>query len=81
MARVTIEDCLKQMNDRFKIVLAASSRAKEIKLGASSKLEPENDKATVIALREIAAGIDVSQKATPIIDAHDDSQEFNSSEE
>ena len=80
MARVTIEDCLKQMNDRFKIVLAASARAKEIKLGASSQLEPENDKATVIALREIAAGIDVSQKATPIMDGHDESQEFNSTE-
>ena len=79
MARVTIEDCLKQMNDRFKIVLAASRRAKEIKLGASSELEPENDKATVIALREIAAGIDISQKASPIMDDHDEA-DLNSAE-
>ena len=80
MARVTIEDCLKQMNDRFRIVLAASSRAKEIKLGASSQLDPENDKATVIALREIAAGFDVSQKAAPIMNDGDEAEEFNSTE-
>lgn len=60
MARVTIEDCLKEMNDRFEIVLAASKRAKAIKMGATPGVDPENDKATVIALREIAAGYDIA---------------------
>ena len=80
MARVTIEDCLKQVNDRFKIVLAASRRAKEIKLGASTQLDPENDKATVIALREVAAGFDISQKANPLMDDRDEIEDLSSTE-
>jgi DNA-directed RNA polymerase subunit omega len=56
MARVTIEDCLEHMDDRFRIVLAAARRAKQIQLGSESRIESENDKSTVVALREIAAG-------------------------
>lgn len=59
MARVTIEDCLPMVENRFQLVLAASNRAKQLIRGTSeSKVDWENDKATVVALREIAAGID-----------------------
>ena len=57
MARVTIEDCLKKNNNRFKLVLLAATRARRLSLGAAEATVPwENDKATVVALREIAAG-------------------------
>lgn len=59
MARVTIEDCLPMVENRFQLVLAASNRSKQLIRGtAESKVDWENDKATVVALREIAAGID-----------------------
>ena len=54
MARITIEDCLKDENNRFRLVLAASKRARQIASGHQSLVPPENDKTTVIALREIA---------------------------
>ena len=54
MARVTIEDCLKDENNRFRLVLAASKRARQIADGHQPLVLPENDKTTVIALREIA---------------------------
>ena len=57
MARVTIEDCLKNMSNRFKLVLVATRRARELSNGSADPLVPwNNDKATVVALREIAAG-------------------------
>ena len=54
MARVTIEDCLKDENNRFRLALAASKRARQLANGHQPLVSPENDKATVIALREIA---------------------------
>ena len=54
MARVTVEDCLKDQNNRFRLVLAASKRARQIADGHQPLVLPENDKTTVIALREIA---------------------------
>ena len=54
MARITIEDCLKDENNRFRLVLAASKRARQIADGHQPLVLPENDKTTVIALREIA---------------------------
>lgn len=75
MARVTIEDCLKEMDDRFRIVLAASKRAKAIKMGAEPEVDPENDKATVIALREIAAGYDVTGGAVVVKDFPQEDQD------
>ncbi len=56
MARITVEDCLKQINNRFNLVLVASKRARELAMGATPLVPPENDKPTVLALREIAAG-------------------------
>lgn len=56
MARVTVEDCLDHVDNRFQLVLVASKRARQLLQGAEPCVERENDKATVIALREIAEG-------------------------
>ena len=56
MARVTIEDCIKKISNPFDLVLYASQRAKELNQGEITDLDKENDKNTVIALREIGAG-------------------------
>jgi DNA-directed RNA polymerase subunit omega len=57
MARVTVEDCLPHVENRFYLVLEAVDRARDlIRSGADPKVDRENDKATVVALREIAAG-------------------------
>jgi DNA-directed RNA polymerase subunit omega len=62
MARVTVEDCLKNVENRFELVLVAAKRARELMLtGAEPKVPWENDKSTVVALREIAKG-DISAK-------------------
>ena len=57
MARVTIEDCLDNMDNRFQLVLAAAKRARQINYGAEPQVTRENDKPTVLALREIASGV------------------------
>lgn len=57
MARVTVEDCLKNIHNRFDLILVASKRARQIARGAEPMVERENDKPTVLALREIAAGL------------------------
>ena len=56
MARVTTEDCIDKEPNRFNLVMMASHRAKELSTGAPSTVELDNDKNTVIALREIAVG-------------------------
>lgn len=79
MARVTVEDCLQNVKNRFDLVLKASKRARQLELGEADPLVlVQGDKMTVVALREIAAGFDVtkarlrhdnetmSYKATPI---------------
>lgn len=58
MARVTVEDCLENVSNRFELVMVATKRAREIAVrGEEPLVEWENDKPTVIALREIAAGM------------------------
>jgi DNA-directed RNA polymerase subunit omega len=57
MARVTVEDCLDNLDNRFQLVLLASKRARDIALGHEPYVELENDKPTVLALREIADGL------------------------
>jgi DNA-directed RNA polymerase subunit omega len=57
MARITVEDCLDRIDNRFEMVLTATKRARQIANGAEPMVEEENDKPTVIALREIAAGL------------------------
>jgi DNA-directed RNA polymerase subunit omega len=56
MARITVEDCVKKIDNLFDLVLVASKRARQLANGAPTDLEWENDKPTVLALREIAAG-------------------------
>lgn len=57
MARITIEDCLKHVDNRFQLVLVASRRARRLTVGGVEPTVPwENDKPTVVALREVAAG-------------------------
>lgn len=57
MARVTVEDCLKKIDNRFELVLAASRRARKLANGVEPLVPWENDKPTVLALREIAEGL------------------------
>ncbi len=54
MARVTVEDCLENVDNRFELVLIAAKRARQLSMGAEPLVELENDKPTVLALREIA---------------------------
>lgn len=54
MARVTVEDCLENVINRYELVLLASKRARQIALGSEPLVPPDDDKPTVIALREIA---------------------------
>jgi DNA-directed RNA polymerase subunit omega len=56
MARVTVEDCVLKVPNRFDLVMVASQRAREISAGAQLTLERDNDKNPVVALREIADG-------------------------
>ncbi|MBT8103966.1 MAG: DNA-directed RNA polymerase subunit omega [Gammaproteobacteria bacterium] len=56
MARITVEDCLDNIDNIFEMVLVAAKRARRIAHGADAMVELENDKPTVIALREIADG-------------------------
>ncbi len=55
MARVTVEDCIEKVDNRFQLVLLAAHRARNISAGASLMLDRDNDKNPVLALREIAA--------------------------
>ncbi len=62
MARITVDDCLKHIPNRFELTLAATYRARQLATGASPMLDTNKDKPTVIALREIAAqkvGVDI----------------------
>ncbi|HNP37078.1 MAG TPA: DNA-directed RNA polymerase subunit omega [Woeseiaceae bacterium] len=57
MARITVEDCLDNIENIFEMVLVAAKRARRVAHGAEPMVERQNDKPTVIALREIAAGL------------------------
>ena len=56
MARITVEDCLRLIPNRFEMALAATFRARQIANGSQPMVEANRDKPTVIALREMAAG-------------------------
>jgi DNA-directed RNA polymerase subunit omega len=56
MARITVDDALQTIQNRFELTLAATYRARQIASGSSPMVEPNKDKPTVVALREIAAG-------------------------
>jgi DNA-directed RNA polymerase subunit omega len=57
MARVTVEDCLDNVDNRFELVLVATKRARQLANGALPLVDWENDKPTIVALREIAEGL------------------------
>jgi len=57
MARITVEDCVENIENIFEMVLVAAKRARRVAHGAEPMVERENDKPTVIALREIAEGL------------------------
>lgn len=57
MARVTVEDCMGNVENMFQLVLVAAKRARQLSNGMEAKLDWENDKPTVLALREIADGL------------------------
>jgi len=61
MARITVEDCLENIENRFELVLTATKRARQIGHGSDPMVPEENDKPTVLALREIAEGLIDSQ--------------------
>ncbi len=71
MARVTVEDCLEKIDNRFKLVMVASKRARQIAMGTKPLVEWESDKPTVVALREIAEELitEDSLKETPLSSA------------
>jgi len=68
MARITVEDCLNRIDNRFEMVLTATKRARQISNGAEPLVEEENDKPTVLALREIADGL-VDSEGVDILQA------------
>ncbi len=85
MARITVEDCLKNIDNRFELVLTATKRARQIAHGAEALVDVENDKPTVIALREIAEGLIDSERvavlqaeieAAEVFDMHPEEDEL-----
>ncbi len=83
MARVTVEDCLENVDNRFELVMIASKRARQLSVGGQeAKVPLENDKPTVLALREIAEGLidkesveqhEALSNSEPLFAAFDDS--------
>lgn len=70
MARVTVEDCLEKLDNRFELVLVASKRARQLQTGGKEpRVAWENDKPSVVALREIADGyVSADSVDNPIVD-------------
>lgn len=56
MARVTVDDCIKHIPNRFQMTLAATYRARQITMGSTPQVDVDKDKPTVLALRELAEG-------------------------
>ncbi|MGZ5049976.1 MAG: DNA-directed RNA polymerase subunit omega [Methylobacter sp.] len=71
MARITVEDCLENVQNRFKLVLLASARARQLHRGAPEFVTRGKDKDTVVALREIAAGHVSTENITQLHRNHD----------
>lgn len=68
MARITVEDCLNHVDNRFELVMVGSKRARQIAVeGRPTLVEEENDKATVVALREIAQGLVTTDILTEVV--------------
>ena len=77
MARVTVEDCLDNLDNRFELVLVAAKRARQLATGGKEPfLGWENDKPTVMALREIAAGHVTREILTQKVEEEEDMEEL-----
>ncbi len=76
MARITVEDCLEHVENRFKLVLLAGARARQLSHGAQEFLPRNRDKDTVLALREIAEG-HVNEDNIKLLHRTDDVAEHN----
>lgn len=82
MARITVEDCVKKIPNRFELVLCAAQRVKEILSGSPLTVPEDNDKRPVTALREIAAGtINKSDLTESLVKDHQNYIELDDSEE
>jgi len=79
MARITVEDCLDKVKTRYELVLLAAKRARQLTTGRRrTTLDWENDKATVVALREIEAGLVTPQNINTLkVDVADLEEEFS----
>lgn len=71
MARLTVEDCLENVDNRYDLVILAAKRARKIVFGSEPLVEEENDKPTVLALREIADGLVTSENIDKIDKSED----------
>jgi DNA-directed RNA polymerase subunit omega len=67
MARITVDDCVKLIPNRFELTLTATTRARQLALGSAPYVDAGRDKPTVIALREIAAGHITTSILTPAV--------------
>jgi DNA-directed RNA polymerase subunit omega len=68
MARVTVEDCIVKIPNRFELVMVAAQRSRELSVGGELTVERDNDKNPVVALREIAEGtVDLEELGTAVI--------------
>jgi len=72
MARLTVEDCLEHVDNRFELVLVASKRARQLSMGADALVPIDNDKPTVLALREIAENLINDEVLEEAVVQHDD---------
>ncbi len=79
MARITIEDCLENIENRFELVLTATKRARQIAHGSEPMVQEENDKPTVLALREIAENL-IDKEKVDILQAELEAAEIFDSE-
>ena len=75
MARLTVEDCLPNVDSRYDLVLLASKRARQIAMGADALVAEDGDKPTVIALREIAEGLVTHENVNKLTITNRDEEE------
>jgi len=80
MARVTVEDCLDKVDNRFQLVLLATKRARQLANGVMPLVPWENDKPTIVALREIAEGLIgpslLDEKTEPVLQDEIDAEDL-----
>jgi len=82
MARITVEDCIEKFESRFELVLVASNRARKLHSGENPTVERDNDKNTVIALREIAGeSISIDEMKNDLVEEYQTVSPQNDSEE